>query len=450
MENSYRCNCGFTCRKSYYFLNHKNICNIDKINNLEIILQSYSNNSNEITNSLREWWNKYSDRIFMQKLYPKIGEYLQNILNPKILDIGFEDYNIINKDLLGNLSILYFQLEPFIENKKYKNDVLLECKVDEILKKYPEYEKYFNIIIDFGVLGAPSISKNWDEEQINEYIRNIYTALQDNGLYFLKIDLPYFEMPEYKLDFDKMIYPYFEPISFENYQNDLHIFRENTRRPNFSQRDQYKFFFLKKKKEINIISTLVFVAHPDDESIWCEEKLDNTTHVIVVFGYSKMGLETAKIRENELKNAMNITGSSYEIWNFNEKKMNIQPKTISAISKKIIKVLDEYKNIKTIYTHNEYGEYGHMDHIRMHQIMKKVLSEYYANKNSIPYIFQFYPNLNYNSDDRFENILWIKESERRKIILDCYKTQTMQKYRNIQLNFIPFIIDKNKKFLINN
>jgi LmbE family N-acetylglucosaminyl deacetylase len=153
-----------------------------------------------------------------------------------------------------------------------------------------------------------------------------------------------------------------------------------------------------------------------------------------------MGLETAKIRENELKNAMNITGCSYEIWNFNEKKIRIEPKTISAISKKIIKVLDEYKNIKTIYTHNEYGEYGHVDHIRMHQIMKKVLGEYYANKNSIPDIYQFYPNLNYNSEDRFENILWIKESERRKIILDCYKTQTMQKYRNIQLNFIPFII----------
>ena len=144
-------------------------------------------------------------------------------------------------------------------------------------------------MIDFGVLGAPSISKNWTKEEIIEYIRNIHGALRDNGLYFLKIDLPYFEIPEYKLDFEKMIYPYFEPITFETYPNDLHIFRENTTRPDFSRRDQYKFYFLKKKKEI---TRLVFVAHPDDESIWCDDKLDDKTHVIVVFGLSKLGQES--------------------------------------------------------------------------------------------------------------------------------------------------------------
>ena len=58
-------------------------------------------------------------------------------------------------------------------------------------------------------------------------------------------------MSEYKIDFDKMIYPYFNPIIFENIPNGIHIFRENNRQSNFLKKDQYKFFFLEKKKKIN-------------------------------------------------------------------------------------------------------------------------------------------------------------------------------------------------------
>ena len=306
------CECGFSCKKLYYFTVHKKICKLENNDNKQ--------SENLEIDSITLWWNKYSDRVFMKELYPKIGKYLKHIFMPKILDIGFENFNIINKDLLNNPQITYFQLEPFIENKIYKNDFLLECKVTELIHYYPEYKKYFQIILDFGVLGAPSISKNWDKQEITNYIKNIYSVLRDDGIYILKIDLPYFDMEEYKLNFETMIYPYFDPISFEDYPNELHIFRENPRRPIFSKRDQYKFYFLKKKQNIN---NLVIVAHPDDESIWCDQKLDETTHVIAVFGFSKMGLETAKIREKEFIAAMEIVGCSYEFWNYPEKKIKI-------------------------------------------------------------------------------------------------------------------------------
>ena len=431
MTAAYICDCGFSCKKSYYFQNHKSICKFESNKNLNDAISQLEESEIE---SIKKWWNKYSDRIFMQKLYPKIGDYLKHHLFPKILDIGFENFNIINKDLLGNPNIIYYQLEPFIENKTYKNDGLLECRVSELLNENLQFNKYFHIILDFGVLGAPSISKNWSEVEIIEYIRNIHGALRDNGLYFLKIDLPYFEIPEYKLDFEKMIYPYFEPITFETYPNDLHIFRENTNRPNFSKRDQYKFYFLKKKKEI---TRLVFIAHPDDESIWCDEKLENNTHVVVVFGLSKLGLEIAKLRKNEFKNAMEITGSSYEIWNYLEKSNRLQYE--SEIEENIVKVLDNFKNIQSIYTHNEFGEYGHIDHIRLHTIMKNAFCKYYKAGKS-PEIYKFHPSLNYNSEDRFENIPFAEESEKRRKLLDCYKSQIMQKYRNIKLDFIPLSI----------
>ena len=134
---------------------------------------------------------------------------------------------------------------------------------------------------------------------------------------------------------------------------------------------------------------------------------------------------------------MQIVGCSYEIWNYPEKLKRTQNDSI--IEENIIKVLDNFKNIKSIYTHNEFGEYGHMDHIKLHNIMKNVFQIYYKSGKS-PEIYKFYPNLNYNSEDRFENIPFSEETEKRRKLLDCYKSQTMEKYRNIQLNFIPFIL----------
>jgi LmbE family N-acetylglucosaminyl deacetylase len=190
---------------------------------------------------------------------------------------------------------------------------------------------------------------------------------------------------------------------------------------------------LKKKKEI---TRLVFVAHPDDESIWCDEKLDNNTHVIVVFGLSKLGLEIAKLRKIEFKNAMEIAGCSYEIWNYSEKSNRF--KSESEIEENIVKVLDNFKNIQEIYTHNEIGEYGHIDHIKLHNIMKNVFCKYYKSGKS-PEIYKFHPSLNYESEDQFENIPFVEESDKRRKLLDCYKSQTIQKYRNIKNDFLPFI-----------
>jgi LmbE family N-acetylglucosaminyl deacetylase len=186
------------------------------------------------------------------------------------------------------------------------------------------------------------------------------------------------------------------------------------------------------KKNIN---NLVIVAHPDDESIWCDEKLCENTHVIVVFGFSKLGLETAKIRSNEFINAMKIVGCSYEIWNYREKQLRINNNILNEINIRIKNEIDKYKNIKTVYTHNYYGEYGHIDHLRIHQIVKTIYNEYYNNKSFLKF-YQFNPSLNYNNHDRFFNIPFQEASKKRKKLLDCYKSQTINIYKNIVTNFI--------------
>lgn len=70
--------------------------------------------------------------------------------------------------------------------------------------------------------------------------------------------------------------------------------------------------------------------------------------------------------------------------------------------------------------------------------MKNVAHKYYKSGKS-PEIYKFHPILNYNSEDQFENIPFLEETEKRRKLLDCYKSQKMQKYRNIKLDFLPFI-----------
>jgi hypothetical protein len=71
--------------------------------------------------------------------------------------------------------------------------------------------------------------------------------------------------------------------------------------------------------------------------------------------------------------------------------------------------------------------------------MKNVFRKYYLNTPASE-IYNFYPSLNYKSEDKFENIPFAEESDKRKKLLDCYKSQTMGKYRNIKLDFISFIL----------
>jgi hypothetical protein len=423
----YNCDCGFSCRKINYFKKHTLVCiykkdKKDKKENI-IDLLDYEYKCN-----IEKLWNKNSDRIFMQELYPQIGEYVKHKLNPKILDIGFENYNIINYQLLENSNITYFQLEPFIENKIYKNDILLNCKVTELLNKYPNYSNYFEIIIDFGVLGNPNISKNWNKNEINKYIKNIYNSLANTGIYFLKIDYIYLNMSEFKLNFKDMIYSYFLPITFNNYPNNTLISQEDSDTSEFSHDDKYVFLFLEKKK---IINNLVIVAYPNAESLWCEEKLNENTLVIIVFGNSKYGLDISKIKEIEFINAMKIVGCSYEFWNFPEKKIKYDKIISDEISIKIIEILDKYKDIESIYTHNESGEYGHFDSIKLHEIMKTLLYKYYKNLQK-PKIYKFSPN--------FNNTLNIEESERKKKLLNCYKLHPIKLFREIENNFLEFNI----------
>lgn len=198
-----------------------------------------------ISDYLYEWWTKYSDRKFMLTLYPKISEYLIKNNKHNLLDIGAMEYNVICRKLVDE-KIEYIQIEPNIEPYYPKNNLLLNCDIQSVNLMYPEFKYYFSVIIDFGVLGAPSISGNWDDKCIEKYIANILFLLEDKGIYILKIDRGYFESN--KIENDKYLFPYFNLIKFDKFSESILVKRKKTnRRAQFTDRDQYKFYFLQKK-----------------------------------------------------------------------------------------------------------------------------------------------------------------------------------------------------------
>ena len=169
------------------------------------------------------FWRKNTDRKFMMSFYPKLKQF------KTVLDIGARGYTYRCKDLIGSSKVSYLQMEPY-PPKKMNNDGLLQCTVQESLEKYPSYASFFDVIVDFGVLGWGAIKLT--SSDIVEYIKNVRGLLKDEGMYVLKVD----PSGEKRLDFSKYIEPYFEYQAFGGYKSAAKI------------GGKYGIFFLKKKK----------------------------------------------------------------------------------------------------------------------------------------------------------------------------------------------------------
>ena len=174
--------------------------------------------------------------LFKKKIYKRIGKKFKNIT---ILDIGCRWYNRETKNNIANSTIKYIQMDPDSNentqcnrNPKY-NDGFQECTVEDSLKKYPQLVNSFDIILDFGVLGAHSIAKNIDK---NTYIENIYKMLKTNGIYMLKIDNDdnWKNLNDrHKINLDQDIYPRFKKGSISDFSDTDKI-------------DHYEFFLFRK------------------------------------------------------------------------------------------------------------------------------------------------------------------------------------------------------------
>jgi hypothetical protein len=156
-----------------------------------------------------QWWDTVTDRIFLKEVYRDVGRQLEK---GRVLDIGVEDYNSVCKQLIDNDNIEYWQLDP--NKTSSSNDGFLYCTVQDAASKYPIQTNFFDVIFDIGVLCWNGTKFSQAEQQ--KYVENIMSLLKDDGLWILHGDSLETD-PEYMINFEKNIYPYFELRDFAIY-----------------------------------------------------------------------------------------------------------------------------------------------------------------------------------------------------------------------------------------
>jgi hypothetical protein len=371
-------------------------------------------NKSKILGESKDLWDNYKDRKFMNDFYPHLSKF------DTILDIGARNYNkrcknLINSQSSHGRSTKYYQLEPF-PGKYIDNDGLLKCFVQYSLIKYPEFQEFFDVVIDFGVLGWDQIKLS--NKDIEIYLQNILGLLKPNGLYVLKVDS---SSRKNFLNFCRFIEPYFNYTDFTGYKNGTLV------------DDDMRVYFLTKKHNISLsipndlIKDLVITAHPDDESIWVGEILGPLCAVILVTCENET-------RFNEFKQVMDKTGvKNWQILNFPDSKDHREETSLWKIKDlipKVRKVMKSFPDLENIYTHNANGEYGHPDHKSVHQAVTAAYAQEYNLDDNKPENGvtdkQGYPNSGCTCT----------ESSLRKSLIDIYDeklkgTQSVQQFRNL-------------------
>ena len=180
-----------------------------------------------------QWWDTITDRIFLKEVYKDVGKHLDS---GRVLDIGVEDYNSVCKDLICNSKIEYWQLDP---NKTSEhNDGFLYCTMQEAASKYPLQNNFFDVIFDIGVLCWNGTK--FSQQDQKDYVANVLSLLNENGIWILHGDSIETD-PEYVINFEENIYPYFDLCDFMGYNK-----VETITCPNYGTVWQVKF--LRKKQ----------------------------------------------------------------------------------------------------------------------------------------------------------------------------------------------------------
>jgi hypothetical protein len=132
--------------------------------------------------SVNFFWRKMADRPFIGTIYPKLKSF------SNVLDIGARGYNRNCKAMINSATTKYYQVEPF-PPKELHNDGLLTCKLHEIPILYPQYNLYFDVVLDIGVLGAGLLTTTnitESNENYDGYMTGLLYVLKPKGLWILK------------------------------------------------------------------------------------------------------------------------------------------------------------------------------------------------------------------------------------------------------------------------
>lgn len=165
------------------------------------------------------------------------------------------------------------------------------------------------------------------------------------------------------------------------------------------------------------VDKLMFVAHPDDDSIWGGAHLieDGNKYLVVCITCG-----VRKDRALEFEEAMGKTGSEYLMLGYPDKTNGEKDNwdtSRDGIRKDVQEIIDA-KDWNLIVTHNPDGEYGHIHHKMTSSIVSDI-----ADHNKLMYFGKYYKKS--IIDDYKDQMVELKEDIYNKKIdlIKVYKTQ---------------------------
>lgn len=174
------------------------------------------------------------------------------------------------------------------------------------------------------------------------------------------------------------------------------------------------------------VDKIMFVAHPDDESLWGGAHLAQNKYLVVCLTNAK---SYHYRRYWEFKNAMKVNDTPNIILNYpdfqNGHRIDWAPYE-KSIQKDVEKLL-AYKNWKEVVTHNPYGEYGHQHHIGTSDIVTRTAHNY-GYFHRLFYFGLYHKNPAEVSVMKPENKKWIVQKE--KMFISYHRERnTIKKHR---------------------
>lgn len=171
------------------------------------------------------------------------------------------------------------------------------------------------------------------------------------------------------------------------------------------------------KLDLEGITNIMFVAHPDDDAIWGGAHLlkDGEKYLVVCITCG-----TRKDRALEFETAMEKTKSKYLMLGWPDKTNGEKDKweTSKAGIKEDIENILALKDWDLIVTHNPEGEYGHIHHIMTNEMVTDL-----AEKSKLYYFGKYYTKK--ALEEVIEDMIDLEENvtNEKTELIDVYKTQ---------------------------
>ena len=163
------------------------------------------------------------------------------------------------------------------------------------------------------------------------------------------------------------------------------------------------------KLDLASVDNVMFVAHPDDETLWGGSHLMNDRYLVIVMTNSYK-----EQRKEELMAVMKRSNDKYLILSYpdikntwydenNKYKYSVDKwSTVSKAADEDIQLVLNYKKWKTIATHNPNGEYGHLQHRMVSEKVTKALENTISNDQEFYYFGNWYKKDETNPDPQLD------------------------------------------------